>query len=158
MATIHLMHGFIGFGKTTVAKKLAEDLPAVRLNTDEIMVKLYGRNVPAELHSEYYSRIDTLLWNLAEQIIKSGANVIMDNGAWKKDKRAQDYTRAKAITQDVIFHVVQCDLKIAKARTLARTQNQNEMFIDENAFDELLLQFEPIHESEGYKIIYHDNN
>ncbi len=26
MATIHLIHGFIGFGKTTIAKQLAHEL------------------------------------------------------------------------------------------------------------------------------------
>jgi len=40
MATIHLMHGFGGFGKTTIAKKLAKDLPAVRLTNDEFIANV----------------------------------------------------------------------------------------------------------------------
>jgi len=31
MATIHLMVGFMGFGKTTLAKQLAEKIPVVKL-------------------------------------------------------------------------------------------------------------------------------
>ena len=36
MATIHLMVGFIGFGKTTIAKKLEKEPPAVHLTHDGI--------------------------------------------------------------------------------------------------------------------------
>jgi predicted kinase len=61
MATIHLMHGFIGFGKTTIAEKLAKELPAVRLNNDEFMELLYGRNPPPELYQDYYNRIDGVI-------------------------------------------------------------------------------------------------
>lgn len=32
MATIHIIHGYIAFGKTTLAKKLAQELPAVHLD------------------------------------------------------------------------------------------------------------------------------
>lgn len=157
MATIHFMHGYIGFGKTTIAKKLAKELPAVRLSNDEFRVKLYGRHIAPELFQIYYDRIDTLLWGLAEQIIKTGTDVIMDYGSWRKDKRAQDFARAKTFADNVIFHSILCDLATAKARTLKRTKNKNETFIDEKIFEELLLRFEPIEESEGYQIITHDN-
>ena len=40
MATIHLMVGFIGFGKTTIAKKLEKDVSGVCLTHDDFMVKL----------------------------------------------------------------------------------------------------------------------
>lgn len=80
MATIHLMVGFMGFGKTTIAKQLEKNLPAVRLTHDEFMVKLYGRNMPyAEFHSNY-NKVDKVLWDLAEKIIKTDTDVIMDYG------------------------------------------------------------------------------
>jgi len=39
MAEIHLICGFIGFGKTTLAKQLEKDLPAIRFTHDEFMLK-----------------------------------------------------------------------------------------------------------------------
>lgn len=35
MAEVHLIVGYMGFGKTTLAKKLAEQLPAVRLTLED---------------------------------------------------------------------------------------------------------------------------
>jgi hypothetical protein len=42
--TIHLMCGLVAAGKTTLARKLAEELqlPAVRLSRDEWMIRPYG--------------------------------------------------------------------------------------------------------------------
>ncbi len=54
--TVHLMVGFMGFGKTTVARKLAAQIPAVCLTHDEFMVKLYGRNMPDEPLNEFEGR------------------------------------------------------------------------------------------------------
>ena len=42
-AEIHLIHGFMGFGKTTLAKQLEKSLPAIRFTHDEIMLNRYGR-------------------------------------------------------------------------------------------------------------------
>lgn len=54
------MHGFIGFGKSTIAKQLAESLPAVRLNNDDWMVELYGRGPHGDKHDDYWLRINKI--------------------------------------------------------------------------------------------------
>ena len=70
MATIHLMVGFIGFGKSTIAKKLAAEISAVCLSHDDFMVMLYGRNLPEDEFRTKYDVVDEMLWSLATQIIK----------------------------------------------------------------------------------------
>lgn len=42
MATAHLIHGFLGVGKTTFARQLEERLPAIRFSHDEWMARRYG--------------------------------------------------------------------------------------------------------------------
>jgi len=157
MATIHLMVGFIGFGKTTLAKQLAETIPAVRLTHDDLMVKLYGRNMPyAEFHSNY-NRVDEVLWNLAEQVIKTGTDVIMDYGFWSHSDRDRAYQKAKKITDSVLFHYVYCDMFLAKKRILARsTQNPGELCIGEDEFDTLAKKFEPWHYLDDYPVVFYN--
>ena len=159
MATIHLMVGFIGFGKSTIAKKLSKELPAVCLSHDDFMVMLYGRDIPEQEFRKKYDIVDTMLWGLASQIIKCGLDVIMDYGFWNKEKRAEAYSKAKKITDNIIFHNVHCDMQIAKQRVLTRTmENNSSLKIDENCFDLLSKQFVPIEDNEKYKIINYDNS
>ena len=155
-ATIHLMHGFIGFGKTTIAKRLALELPAVRLNNDEFMERLYGRDLPEELFRKNYDRIDGVIWDLAEQIAKAGVDVIIDLGAWSREGRKVQFERAKKITDNVVFHNVICDMEVAKQRAIARTKSDDKIiFINEDVFETLRSRYEPISEDEGYPIISH---
>ncbi|WP_084678562.1 AAA family ATPase [Actinopolymorpha alba] len=42
MPTAHLIHGYIGAGKTTFAKRIEQDAAAVRFSADEWLTTLYG--------------------------------------------------------------------------------------------------------------------
>jgi predicted kinase len=42
MATAHLIRGFLGVGKTMLARRLEQDIPAIRFSHDEWMTRLYG--------------------------------------------------------------------------------------------------------------------
>ena len=51
--------------------------------------------------------------------------------------------------------VLRCDLNTAKERVLKRNaDNLNELFIDENAFNILLQQYEPLSEEENYPAVF----
>jgi predicted kinase len=103
MATIHFMHGFIGSGKTTIAKRLAADLPAVRLNNDDWMVALYGRGPHGrELHDDYWTRINKLQWDLVRQILAAGSDVILDYGMWGRADRQEWVKRASEFADRVL--------------------------------------------------------
>lgn len=147
------MCGFLGFGKTTIAKRLEKELPALRLTHDEIMLKKYGRN-PDDFE-EKYKEVDKFIRNEAEKAIKQGKNVILDYGFWTREQRRVYYKWGKYLTPNVIFYALLCDMEIAKQRVLARTKNNSEeLWIDENCFNKLLQCYEAISEEEGYPIIY----
>ena len=157
MATIHLMCGFIGFGKTTIAKQLEKTLPAVRLTHDEFMVQLYGRNMPYEDFHPNYDKVDDLLWNLADKIIGAGTDVIMDYGFWDHKNRDKAYEKAKKISDNVVFHNICCDISVAKSRTMQRSANdQNELYIREDEFDALLQQYEPWSSADKYPVVLYN--
>lgn len=68
MPTIHLMTGFIGFGKTTIAKELEQNIPAVRFTHDEIMFERYGR--APDNFSEKYKLVDEFIRAQAAENIR----------------------------------------------------------------------------------------
>ena len=69
MTTIHLICGFMGFGKTTLAKKLAEETGAVRLTPDEIMAERYGRNLPEPEFRQKWKEIDADIWRDRKSVV-----------------------------------------------------------------------------------------
>lgn len=155
MPGIHLMTGFIGFGKTTIAKMLEKSLPAVRFTHDEIMRERYGR-APSDFQ-EKYKLVDDYIKARAEECVNSGKNVILDYGFWTHESREQYYKWAKNLTDDVVFHLVKCDINEAKRRVLARTKNDDDaLMIDENIFDEMLKKYEPWSAQDDYPLIWHN--
>lgn len=153
MPTIHFMHGFIGSGKTTIAKKLEQELPAIRFNNDELMVALYGRHVPEYKFKTFYQRIDKLIWNLTKKMVELGNDVIIDLGFWSRGARDYARKRAKDMGADFKFYNIYTPFDKALERTLKRTENQSEIFIDENCFNERKKQFEPMSEDEEFVLI-----
>jgi len=159
VATIHLMYGFIGFGKTTIAKKLAKEIPAIRLCIDDFNTKLFGRNPYSDGFGEYLKLNKELIWDITKETIGNGIDVIIDRGGVSNVKqRAEDWGRAKSITANVIYHVIDCDMETAKRRTLERTKDKNAIEITEQDFENALKRFEPMQDNEkkNYKVIYHE--
>lgn len=145
----------MGFGKTTIAKQLEKELPAIRFTHDELMIKTYGRN-PEDFSQERFNIIDKIIKEKTIEEIKKGNNVILDYGLWEKETRKKYYHWAKKITPDVIFHAVQCDIELAKQRVLERTKKHSEEFyIDEDIFNDRLKRFEPMTNEEGFPVIFY---
>ena len=151
---IHLIHGFMGFGKTTLAKQLEISLPAVRFTHDEIMFARHGRT--PDNFTKCYEEVTQYIKNETIKEIAKGNNVILDFGFWDKQTRQEFYIWAKKLTYKVYFHALVCDIDIAKSRVLTRTKNNpDELYIDESCFNDRLKKFTPLSDDEGLKTIYH---
>jgi len=151
MAKIFLIHGFIGSGKTTFSKKLAAQENAVRFTPDEWMSHFYGNNPPQEMFSEYDKRNKDMIWNMAEQFLKRGQNVILDYGFWYRSSRDKYKKMAADIGADCVLYAMESDYEICKKRTLKRTAEmpEGELFIDEYAIQLFWKKFEPVTPDEG---------
>jgi predicted kinase len=91
-ATLYLLVGLPGAGKTTRARQLEVEAPALRFTPDEWMIPLFGRNDPAA-RDVLEGR---LIW-IAMRALKLHTNVILDFGFWSKDERSSLRWMAKQI-------------------------------------------------------------
>ncbi len=98
MPTLHCIHGFLGSGKTTFSKSLAQELNALYLSNDLWMVQLFGHN-PDKSAFDYYPALIDLQYDVARDVLNNGRDVILDHGFWRRDDR----DRARRFCYDHAF-------------------------------------------------------
>lgn len=89
-----LICGLPGAGKSTLAKALATELDAVRLCPDEWLIELGFDVIRDEAGRE---RVEALQWRLAEDLVRTGVTVILENGFWQRPERDGLRLRARSI-------------------------------------------------------------
>lgn len=153
--TAHLLHGFIGSGKTTYARRLEAELPAVRFTLDEWMARLYGQSPPADRFGEYFRRIESLLWQQALSVLRAGSDVVMDLGFWSRESR--DAARTRVLSVDAVprFYLIDCPVEIMRERTIRRSEDPppDSLWVDAAAFDTLIANYEPMQEREEFVVV-----
>jgi len=158
MPTVHFLCGYMGFGKSTIARRLAVQYNAVILNDDEFMRELFGRSLPEEQFRAAHEKVTEFTWRLGERIISIGTNVIFDRGFWSKQSRSAAVERASRFCDSLLFHQIECDMETAKKRVLNRTATDlGALDINENTFDALSRFYEPISPDENLNVIYYKN-
>ena len=157
--TLHLLHGFVGSGKTTYARKIEREFQAIRFTSDEWMTRLYGSNPPVEQFAEYYSRVESLILEQAERIIALGTDVILDFGFWKRSDRDAMRSRAREWGTSFKLYSFQCPEVVLRERVEKRNVHlpEDSLWIDEHAFNLFLKRFEPLGDDEEHVVIVTDS-
>ena len=121
MATLHLMVGLPCSGKTTLAQKLEQELPALRLTPDEWQIRLFGQDAEDPEHDARHSLIEAMLWNIARRALELGTNVILDFGFWAREEREDYRSRAQQLGASSEVHY----LDVAEDELLRRLEERN---------------------------------
>jgi predicted kinase len=84
VATLFLIVGLPGAGKTTQAKELAAKHRALRLTPDEWMIPLFGESDAGGKRDVLEERLICV----ALQALRLGTSVVLDFGFWSRDERS----------------------------------------------------------------------
>lgn len=120
-ATLHIIQGFLGAGKTTFSQKLAMEINAVHLNPDEWCVKLFSKQEYEQNWEKCFTQIREILWEKNKAYLLNGTDVIFDSGF--RDKESRLYAQSIAIECGAEFkhYYIYVPDDIAKQRIAMRT-------------------------------------
>ncbi len=152
MPKLYLIHGFVGSGKTTFAKKLAQETGAVRFTPDEWIIHFYGTNPNADEFEICHVRVKDMIWQMTKEFLARGQSVILDYGFWTRQSRDEYRNKAKELGSEVILYALPSGFQVCKDRALKRTAEMPEgaLVIDENALNLFWQKFEPLESDEDF--------
>lgn len=119
------MSGHTGAGKSSIAKRMAADLPAFYLSHDELLVKAYGDNIGKLDFRDCCERMDRLIWKQAKQLFDLGIDLVLE-GFGTKEMR--DGVRREAAEIGYVCQMiwVECPADIRLKRVRQRNNNLND--------------------------------
>jgi predicted kinase len=133
VATLFLIVGLPGAGKTTRAKELAAKHRALRLTPDEWMIPLFGDSMADGKRFVLEGR----LISVGLQVLRLGTSVVLDFGLWGRDERSalRWLARLAGTSCRVVYLPVDKDVQLAwiahrQATTPHRTFPMTEADVD----------------------------
>ncbi|OEE39753.1 AAA family ATPase [Vibrio anguillarum] len=127
MTKIYFVCGFIGSGKTTYSKALAEKHGAFRFSIDEWMIPLYGEHMEREVFDSRLGTLEGLFKDASLQLFSLGVPVIFDFGFWRKADRDTFTAWASSVGVDSEVHYLDVSFDTCKHRAFARNSELNGM-------------------------------
>lgn len=112
-----LICGLPASGKSTLARRLAPRIPAVRLDKDGWVTGL-GADV---WDDDVRVRIERQLWALTQELLAHGLSVILEWGHWARVERDEKRLGARALGVGVELHFLDAPLDELIERADRRT-------------------------------------
>ncbi|MBY6242041.1 AAA family ATPase [Methylosinus sp. Sm6] len=144
-ATAFLIHGYLGAGKTTLARRLEAEKQAVRFTHDEWMRSLYGDDPPQAMFRECALRVSNVIEATWTRCVTLKMNVILDFGFWSRQERDRVRGLVASLGGEAILYRLACPDDVAWERISKRNQRlESSLYISPNTFEILKAEFEPL--------------
>jgi predicted kinase len=153
--TLIFFSGKMGAGKSTLSRKISQELNAIILSEDDWLSTLYPEEI-TNFHDylKYSNRLKPLLKPHLRSILNSGVSVVMDFPANTRNQRAwfKDIFLTEGIPHRLIYLEVDdktCIEQIAKRR---ETNPERSLFDTEEVFRHVTSFFQPPSADEGFLV------
>jgi predicted kinase len=107
-------------GKTTLAKQIEREAPALRLTTDEWLLRLLDSDPSVHPDGAIRDRLEALLLDKALRVLALGVDVVLDFGVWSRSEREDFRARAAAVGARSELHYLDVPLDELLSRLPAR--------------------------------------
>jgi predicted kinase len=154
MATIHLLFGPVGSGKTTYGRALAAERRAAFFCLDEWMAALFMMDAPVPLTLDWAlprtERCEQQIWAVARQLLALGVDVILELGFFKRAQRARVRAHVTDAGAEATIHVLDVPRELRRERVRARNQGSATLTVevDDAMFDWAEDYYEPLDDDE----------
>jgi predicted kinase len=145
MATLFLICGLPGAGKTTLAKQLEQERPALRLCPDEWIETLLADPSDRDELERLRSPVEAVQWEVAARTLMLGVDVVLEWGFWGRDERADFRARGEALGARVAVVF----LELSRPELWARLEKRNANLppgtfpVTEEELDQYISWWEP---------------
>lgn len=150
MAQVILVVGCTGAGKTTYARKLADELGALRFSIDEWMVPLFGPDQPNPIRFDWMmervNRCEAMIFDMVRQASARGLVSVLDLGFTTFEHRAKFRMLCAESGLTVVVHFLDVPANIRWERVQSRNAERGETFamqVDRAMFDFMETLWEP---------------
>ena len=159
MATLHFICGKAGAGKTTLARRLGESLPAIVFCEDEWICKLGFEIKSLADFAQASARCRSLIDPLAVELLRLGVSVVFDFAGNTSSARRWVRELCAAATADHVLHLIEA----SDAQCLANIHRRNEEKpaglywgeVSDEIFHAVTAYFDPPQAGEGFRLVVH---
>ncbi len=158
-ATLHFFCGKMAAGKSTLAKKLADQHHAILLSEDDWLAQLYPEEIiDISGYIKYAARLQNILSAHIQSLLSQGVSVVLDFPGNTRDQRNWFRNIYEQANVSHTLHFVDVSDDICKQQLKERSKNMpaNAAFTSEATFDAITQYFQAPSANEGFSIIKYE--
>lgn len=155
MATAHLIHGYIGAGKTMFASRLELSEFAVRFTSDDWLAMVWCPATAIEPDvPTVHARVEAVMLPVWTRCLTLGVDVVLDLGFWSRASRDAARATVARCGATSRLYAVRCDAETAWRRVERRNHEQEPgIRLTRATFDILRARFEPLESDESHILV-----